>query len=371
MSKSIDDADALLARRLPTSKSKYSSKYCPHEPYPKQQAFLACQDIEAMYGGAAGGGKSDALLMAALQYVDQPKYNALLLRRTFRDLNQPEAIMARAHEWLRNTPAVWNAQDKRYTFPRGATLTFGYLDTENDKDQYASAEFQYIGFDELTQFPEKWYTWLFSRLRKTKENPIPLRMRSGTNPGGIGHVWVKERFVDGINRQGTFFPAFLTDNPHIDQEGYLASLEKLDANTRAQLKDGIWILDSSGLVYYCYNAERNNVYAYPLCTTKILGLDFGASQPTALVSIGWRPNDATVYILKSWKQGDIEPYAVAQKVKEWEETDKFEQMIGDIGGLGKGYQLELRRHHTLPIEAADKNNKLGYIKLIMRQHALA
>jgi hypothetical protein len=117
--------------------------YCPHKPHQKQKEFLELVAPEALYGGAAGGGKSDALLMAALEHVDKPGYSALILRRTFRDLNQAGAIMDRAHHWLRGTDASWNSQAKRFRFPSGATLTFGYFDSEGDKTQYASAEFQF------------------------------------------------------------------------------------------------------------------------------------------------------------------------------------------------------------------------------------
>lgn len=348
---------------------KRVNPFIPHTPHQKQKEFLELADLEALYGGAAGGGKSDALLMGALADVDKPGYNALLLRRTFRDLNQPEAIMFRAHEWLaqpkRDGLCHWSAQDKRYTFTKsGATLTFGYFDTEEDKGQYASAAYQFIGWDELTQFPEAWYRFLFSRLRKPKGSPLQLRMRGGTNPGGIGHAWVQRRFIDKATREGTFIPALLDDNPFIDKETYLVSLSKLDPITRAQLEKGVWVRDSSGLVYYCYDEQRNNVYEVPLCTTKILGLDFGAAKPTALVKIGWRANDPVTYILKAWKKGDISPSEVGEVVKDWNKKEKFERMIGDIGGLGKGYQLELQRRFNLPIIAADKNDKLGYIKLM-------
>ena len=92
--------------------------------------------------------------MAALQYIDVPGYRALLFRRTFADLNLPGALMDRARDWLGGTPARWNAHDHVWTFPSGASLTFGYLETERDKYRYQSSELQYIGFDELTQFGE-------------------------------------------------------------------------------------------------------------------------------------------------------------------------------------------------------------------------
>ena len=217
-----------------------------HRPdWPKrnepQCAFLALDCLEALYGGAAGGGKTDALLMAALQHVDEPSYSAILFRRTYQDLALPGALMDRAHDWLRNSPAHWNETDKRYTFPSGATLVFGYMDTEAHKYRYQGAEFQFIGFDELTQFPESQYRYLFHRLRRLEGSRIPIRMRAATNPGGIGHEWVKARFVtphEDPDRR--FVPSLLQDNPYLDQAEYLKSLEQLDPVTRAQLLNGNW-----------------------------------------------------------------------------------------------------------------------------------
>lgn len=231
------------------------TKYIPHRPTAKQQAFLLLDCLEAMYGGAAGGGKSDALLMAALQYVDTPGYAALLLRRTFADLALPGAVMARSHEWLQGTDAAWNDRDKTWTFPSGATLTFGYLQTERDRWRYQSAEFQFCGFDELTQFSEQQYTYLFSRLRRGAEVEVPLRMRAASNPGGEGHAWVYDRFMPDLSaaaadhRRKTgrlFVPARLTDNPYIDQASYRKGLAELDDIERQQLEEGLWVTDPAG-----------------------------------------------------------------------------------------------------------------------------
>src|SRR5262249_41071469 len=129
---------------------RWNDRYCPHLPTPKQLAFLAMDDEEVFYGGAAGPGKSTALLMGALQYVDVPDYAALILRRTYADLALPGAIMDMAFEWLAPTPARWQAGLKTWRFPSGATVTFGHLQHEEQKRRYASAEFQYVAFDELT-----------------------------------------------------------------------------------------------------------------------------------------------------------------------------------------------------------------------------
>lgn len=217
------------------------TKYIPHEPEPPQQAFLWLTCREALYGGAAGGGKSDALLMGALQYVDQPNYAAIIFRKTYTDLSLPGALMDRAHEWLGNTDAHWDGTEKQWTFPSGATINFAYLKNENDKYRYQSAEFQYVAFDELTQFPEADYLYLFSRLRRLQGSQVPIRMRAASNPGGTGHQWVRRRFVDDVDGKGRIFiPARLDDNPHVDREEYTESLMELDEQTRLQLLNGDW-----------------------------------------------------------------------------------------------------------------------------------
>ena len=218
------------------------TEYIPHKPTSKQLAFLLLTNREALYGGAAGGGKSDALLMAALQYVNAPGYSALLLRRSYTDLALPGALMSRAREWLMPSSAAWRDSMKTWVFPSGATITFGYLERPGDEYRYQSTEFQFIGFYELTQFNENQYRYLFSRLRRTEDIDVPLRMRAASNPGGIGHEWVRGRFIDaeGVAEGRIFIPASLPDNPHLDQEAYLESLNQLDPITRQQLLMGDW-----------------------------------------------------------------------------------------------------------------------------------
>lgn len=199
-----------------------------------------------LYGGAAGGGKSSVLLMAALQYVDQPHYHALLLRRTFQDLSLPGALMPRSKEWLLPTDAHWSNDTKTWTFPSGSTLSFGYLQHEDDKYRYQSSEFQFIGFDELTQFSQTQYTYLFSRLRRGINSNIPIRMRSASNPAPN---WVKSYFIDSDKPDRLFLQSKYGDNPHIDNEEYGIALDKLDMVERARLRDGDWNVSESGGIF--------------------------------------------------------------------------------------------------------------------------
>lgn len=280
--------------------NKYLEAVRPHT-HQKQSWFLSMEELEVMYGGAAGGGKSDALLMAALQYVDIPGYAAIIFRRTFADLALPGALMDRANSWLSKTDAQKHDGGKSWTFPGGGSITFAYLATEEDKYRYQGAEFQFVAFDELSQFTESQYAYLFSRLRRPSDlsdflalAQVPLRMRSASNPGGKYGEWVKKSFVtkryihstedhqfsrvwaktgpcvvcQGLGKidirgipancnscsgSGTskrfFIPARLEDNPSVDQQAYERSLAMLPAQERAQLRRGRWDIVAEGNLF--------------------------------------------------------------------------------------------------------------------------
>lgn len=241
--------DPSLMSDLLTLTTPRKTRYDPTPTSPAQATFLLVPHKEALYGGAAGGGKSIGLLKAALQYVDVPGYDAILFRRTFQDLNLPGALMSVSQEWLAHTDAKWDSQAHRWTFPSGATLSFGYLQSAEDRFRYQSAEFQFVGFDELTQFDEVDYTYLFSRIRRKEGVSVPLRMRAATNPGGRGHAWVRTRFIDSDDDSRVFIPALLDDNPYLDRDAYIESLRELDPVTRAQLMRGDWAARSVGPIF--------------------------------------------------------------------------------------------------------------------------
>lgn len=231
------------------------NEFIPIKAHPKQTVFLLLNDVlEVLFGGAAGPGKSVGLLVAAAQYVDIPGYSALLLRRSFRDLALPGALMHLSHQWWDHTKAHWDGTSYKWTFPSGAVVQFGYMEHDGDELRYQSSQYQFIGFDELTQFKEHQYLYMFSRLRRVLESEIPLRMRGATNPGGPGHEWVKDRWnlptgITGSPKR-VFVPARLEDNPHLDIDSYEEGLGELADVTYQQLREGDWDATISGGKFY-------------------------------------------------------------------------------------------------------------------------
>jgi phage terminase large subunit-like protein len=266
-------------------------------PFLKQRQFLLhAHTREVLFGGAAGGSKSWALLMAAAQYVEVPGYAALLLRSSFPDLMQPGALIPVSKEWwyqrdIDGRRAEWNSQSRRWTFPSGATITFGYLERDDDVFQYQGAAYQFIGFDEATQHTEARYRYLFSRLRRARSLDVPLRMRATANPGGRGHEWVKKRFITDPERGRVFIPSKMQDNPALDATDYIRSLSHLDPITRAQLLSGDWdayaggrfkrewirkyVIDRDGMWHF-----GDKTYPPNLITGRFLTVDSAATVKT-------------------------------------------------------------------------------------------
>jgi len=374
----VTDA-ARLAALL--AEARRRSTRADHRPHPKQVEFLQLAELEALYGGAAGGGKSDALLMDAAQNVHQRGYAALLLRRTYPDLKLPGAIMDRSHMFFADR-ARWNEVDRRWTFPGGAVIQFGYCDTEGDLARYKSSEFQFIGIDELTEWPERWYTFLFSRLRRTIGVDVPLKMRAATNPDGLGQEWVRRRFGIPLNETPTaiirtrdgddervFLPARAEDNPSLDLTAYEKSLRKMGPARYAQLRHGRWLRDGEGLVYK-FDAIRNRAPGVRavLAPAKdawsfILAHDYGTTKATAWAVLGWAPHDPILYVVESFKREGTTPSEAAEVSLRLVEKYAPDRIVGDLGGLGKGYAVEARRRFRLPIIAAKKTDKRGYIDL--------
>lgn len=346
--------------------------YIPVEPTAKQARLLACPKKEALYGGAAGGGKSAGLLMAALQYAEVPGYDALLLRRTFRDLAQPGALVDLAHDWLDPTPARWHEQAKRWQFPSGASLTFGYMDGPQDHLQYQGGQFAFVGFDELTQFTERQYEYLFSRVRrKSSAAWLPVRVFGASNPGGPGHDWVKARFVEGEHEDREFIFAVLDDNPHLDRDEYRAMLARLDPITRAQLQHGDWDATPEGGMFRrewfpvvgAAPADAENAVRYWDCAATAGGGDWTAGVCVA--------EKGGVYWVLDVRHIQATPQGVEAAMRQCAAMDGYGVRIGieqEPGASGKGWVSHCQRE-VLTGYAVSSDNPTG--SKIVRAQPLA
>ncbi|MFM1990182.1 MAG: hypothetical protein RJA99_3139 [Pseudomonadota bacterium] len=277
------------------------------EPTQKQAEFLSCDAEEVLYGGSAGGGKSDALLIDALGLaqgaIQISGYTALLVRKTYGDLGQ---LIKRSMDlYPRIVPGAKFTQTKNvWDFPSGAQVLFAYADAESDKDRFQGKEFQYIAIDELTQHPTPGlYENLISRLRAPERMKIKKYVRATCNPGGPGHAWVRQRFdipddgrssgvdVDlggGKTWRRRFIPARITDNPHLSGTGYAEQLSMLSEMERRALLEGRWdVVEVRGQIYKAelealVRGDRLTSVPYEPNLPVHTAWDLGINDPTAI-----------------------------------------------------------------------------------------
>ncbi|HEX5424369.1 MAG TPA: phage terminase large subunit [Candidatus Acidoferrales bacterium] len=223
-----------------------------YEPFAKQNQFHASRAKYRLFGGAAGPGKSKALLFEAiLQAIEHPGSNVLVLRRTFPELEQSLLTYFRK-DVPRELYSSFNESKHVVTMNSGSTLRFGYCQRESDVYQYQGAEFLFIGIDELTLFTLRQWQFLTSRNRCPLPGAFPC-MAAATNPGNIGHAWVKSLWIDKKPASGMdhpdqydpadyeFIAARVTDNPiYASDKSYLKTLRALPSHLRRAFLDGDW-----------------------------------------------------------------------------------------------------------------------------------
>ena len=288
-----------------------------------QTDFLAAPEKEVLYGGAAGGGKSFAMLMDLLRYAHNGNHRALLLRRTLAELtelvDQSRKIYPQAFPG-----AIFRESKNTWSFPSGATALFSYVDKDTDVTRYQGQAFTWIGIDELGHYPTP-YVWNYLRSRlRTTDPTIETYMRASANPGGIGGWWIKRMFIDPTPPndsfwatdtdtgkillhspahprkpgeplfQRRFIPARLTDNPHLAESGeYEAMLLSLPEVERRRLLEGDWdVADGAAFSEFDRSIHVVAPFEIPYNWPRVRAADYGYSSPSCVLwgAVDWDNN---------------------------------------------------------------------------------
>jgi len=417
----LSDREQKLVDQLYALVGPLRLRFCPLQPTPRQEAFLRLEGFEVFYGGAAGGGKTAALLMAALQYADVAGYHALIVRKSLAELALPGNLIELSHDLLAGTKARWQGDSSQWRFPGrgrngagGASITFGYLADDGDLNRYAGSSFSYLAFDELTRFPETHYRRMHRVLRQptslndgnpapdgTRLADVPVRLRSASNPGGEHHEWVKHRFVDPTTRPSgvLYLPSRFTDNPHLDQNTYRQRLLELPPAERQRLLHGDWEITDDGELFQrdWFTIIEPQQLPDPTTTTQLRYWDLAASEPSTA-----NPDpDYTVGLLLNY-ESTSGIYYIADLIRVRKSAGEIERLVAatakrdgyataivieqDAGGAGKalthryttqlltGYNARADRVtgskqiRAQPAAAAAEN---GTIRIVRNQHTTA
>lgn len=286
-----------------------------------QEAFLSTPADIAIYGGAAGGGKSYALLLEPLRHIENGEFRATFFRRTMKQVTQQGGMWDTAEGLYPALGAKPNGQNQSWTFPSGMEVRFSYLQHEKDKYQYQGAQIPLIGFDELTHFSEGQFFYMLSRLRSGSGVPGYVRATCNPDPdswvarliawwigddgiplagrAGAVRYFVKigdeiewgdsreeliERFgPDSLPLSVTFIPARLSDNPILMRQdpAYKAKIQAMDEVTRAQLLDGNWkIRPAAGMYFRADQFHQVTVADLPPIKRRVRYWDRAATEPS-------------------------------------------------------------------------------------------
>ena len=274
-----------------------------------QTEFLAAGETDVLYGGAAGGGKSYAMLVDPLRYAHRAAHRALIIRRSMPELR--ELIDKSRELYPKAFPGCkYREVEKLWNFPSGAKIEFGFLERDADVYRYQGQAYSWIGFDEITHLPTEFpWNYLASRLRTTDSEITPY-MRCTANPGGVGAHWVKKRYIDpnepnesfkgsdGLSRK--FIPARLEDNPFLAEDGrYEQMLKALPPTQRKQLLEGNWDVNE-GAAFTEFDTDLHIVtpFQIPIHWERVKGIDYGYASESACIWAAIDPSDGTLIVYR-------------------------------------------------------------------------
>jgi len=299
-----------------------------------QTEFLAAPETDVLYGGAAGGGKSYAMLIDPLRYAHRAAHRALILRRSMPELR--ELIDKSRELYPRAFPGCkYREVEKLWNFPSGAKVEFGFLERDADVYRYQGQAYSWIGFDEITHLPTEFgWNYLASRLRTTDPEITPY-MRCTANPGGVGAHWVKKRYIDpnpphesfkgedGLSRK--FIPARLDDNPYLATDGrYEQMLKALPDVQRRQLLEGNWDI-AEGAAFTEFNNEMHVItpFAIPIGWERVKGIDYGYASESACIWGCVDPSDGTLIIYRELYRKGLTGEDLGHLITQMELDDPF------------------------------------------------
>lgn len=281
-----------------------------YQPHPQQREFHDATEDDVLYGGAAGGGKSVAIVMEGLRACARyPGLRTLLVRRTYDELAESIFPVLRKYGYAAALGARFNKTERELTFPNGSLFRFRYMETLDDASRRQGGEYQLLLIDEATLMPPGVADILkFERLRAGDGLPV-LGTRSTCNPGGPSHAQVKQRYIDGTDHgrsvvadeQGLtvrFVQAKATDNPHLDS-GYHRRLNAIpDPQRRAAMRDGDWD-QFAGMMFPEWRRDRHVIRptSLPAGWRRVMGTDWGFSAPWCVL---WAAidEDGRVYVYR-------------------------------------------------------------------------
>ena len=345
-----------------------------------QTDFLAAPETDVLYGGAAGGGKSYAMLVDPLRFAHRSAHRALILRRSMPELR--ELIDKSRELYPKAFPGCrFREVEKIWTFPSGAKLEFGFLERDADVYRYQGQAYSWIGFDEITHLNTEFsWNYLASRLRTTDPEITPY-MRCTANPGGAGATWVKKRYVnpsspnesfvgaDGLTRR--FIPARLEDNPYLAHDGrYEQMLNALPDVQRKQLLEGNWdITEGAAFTEFDLDMHVITPFEIPIGWERVKGIDYGYASESACVWGAVDSTDGTLIIYRELYRKGLTGVDLAQLITNMELEDPYSvQGVLDTAAWNRtgttgptvGETLQRAGHK---LRRADKNRIQGKIQI--------